>query len=107
MAFCRPRRLATFIAQAFSQDHFFTRRQHDLRRFIEQRSHHAVTAQGDAADAMAFARLIEHRRQSQSRSDGLRVAEAGRDIDGAGESQRNDRPDARNRHQAPAGCRHP
>jgi len=25
MAFCRPRRFATFIAQAFSQDHFFTR----------------------------------------------------------------------------------
>lgn len=25
MAFCRPRRLAMFIAQAFSHDHFFTR----------------------------------------------------------------------------------
>jgi len=25
MAFCGPRRLVTFIAQAFSQDHFNTR----------------------------------------------------------------------------------
>lgn len=47
MAFCRPRRLATFIAQAFSQDHF-------------------VTTQRDAADAIALARLVEHRRQSQA-----------------------------------------
>ena len=36
-AFLRPRRLATFIAQAFSHDHFFVQRQHDLSRFVEKR----------------------------------------------------------------------
>lgn len=85
-------RLPMFVAQAFSQDHLLHTGEHHPCRLIEQRSHHPIPAQGNAADALALSRFLEHPRQSQSSSDSLRVAEAGRDIGGTGQRQGNDRP---------------
>lgn len=69
---------------------------------MEQRSHHSVTAARDAPDTIAFARLMEARRQSQRGTDGLGVPEAGRNIDGAGVDQRDHWTDTGNSHQPSA-----
>ena len=53
IAFFIPRRLAICIAQALSQDHFVSSRQHDLGRFIEHHPHHLVAAPRYAADRAA------------------------------------------------------
>ena len=52
--------------------------------------------------AMAFAGLIEDRRQSQSRADCLGSPEPGRNVDRRAEGQRHDRTDTGDGHQAPA-----
>lgn len=77
-------------------------RQQRLRGFVKQRSHHAVAAAGYPADAATFARLMEHWRQHQDRSDRLGVAEAGRNVDGRRIGQRRHPSDARYRRQPPA-----
>ena len=49
-----PRRWATFMAQAFSQDQRLARVQDDLSRFKQQGSHHGIAAQRDPTDPAAF-----------------------------------------------------
>jgi hypothetical protein len=74
--------------------------QHCLCGLVEKGSHHGVAALGDPADAAILARLVENRRQSQHRTDCLRVPEACRNVDGGGIGQRHDGADARD-------CRQP
>lgn len=62
IAFGRPRRLATCMAYALSQDHFWTRVSMTCAALIEQRSYGLVAAQRDPADTVAFAELVENRR---------------------------------------------
>ena len=52
----RPRRLATFIGPGLQPRPFLHPGQQHLSCLIEQRSHHAVAAQRDAADRDGFRR---------------------------------------------------
>ena len=100
IAFFIPRRLAICIAQALSHDHFWTH--HDLGCFVEQRPHHPVTTARYSAAPIHFARLILGACQPKHRPDGLGLAEASWNVDGATIGQRHHGADTRGCHQAPA-----
>lgn len=74
-----------------------------LGSLIEQRPHHAVAAQGYAANALAFPGLVELRRQSQDRRHRLGASEPLRNVDRRGIGERHHGADTENRHHAPAG----
>ena len=58
IAFFMPRRLATCIAQALSQDHRVERTSIDLSRFVEHHPHHTRPRTGYAACVVALPGLI-------------------------------------------------
>ena len=90
MAFCRPRRRATVMAQAFSQDHFCTRVSSTWaahRAALIMASPHS-----ESANPIALAGLIENRREPQSGADGLGSLEPRRNVDRGAKGQRHHGP---------------
>ncbi len=68
----------------------------------QKRAHQAVATLGDAARPIYLARLVAPRRQPQIGADAAPFAEPAGIIDRRHIGQGGDRPDAGNRHQAPA-----
>jgi len=70
---------------------------HDIGRFVEEPTDHAVSAFCDAADLLRFAGSINPRRQSEDGANQSGFVEAVSDIDAGATSQCGDRANARNR----------